>query len=278
MADVQIDNGDFTRIANAILENVARAKLNGTQHAIINIVWRYTYGFQRCAAEISLTYLEKGTGYSKRQIQRAVRELIDRNILLVQSNYTATTPSVIKFNKNYDTWVWTDMSTVDKKVYSRQKGLHPVDKNVHPPENEKPTENRIRTSNDNDSEGEVTDMSTVDRNVHQERNIIYKDIIKNIVEYLNQKCGTKFKPGSETTKKHIKARLNEGFALEDFKRVIDIKRESWTGTDYEKYLRPQTLFGTKFEGYLNEKPRGGQANGVQDGPGDGDGYDYNKIF
>ena len=46
--------------------------------------------------------------------------------------------------------------------------------------------------------------------------------------------------------------MNEGFNLDDFKRVIDIKVDDWRGTEFEKYLRPETLFGTKFENYLNQ--------------------------
>lgn len=42
--------------------------------------------------------------------------------------------------------------------------------------------------------------------------------------------------------------------MEDFKRVIDWKSSEWAGTEMEKYLRPETLFGTKFEGYLNAAP------------------------
>jgi hypothetical protein len=49
--------------------------------------------------------------------------------------------------------------------------------------------------------------------------------------------------------------LNEKFTLEDFKTVIDKKAKSWMGTEWQKYLRPETLFGTKFEGYLNEKEK-----------------------
>lgn len=74
-----------------------------------------------------------------------------------------------------------------------------------------------------------------------------------IVSYLNEKAGTKFHYASKTTKEHIHARWKEGFTLEDFKAVIDKKVSKW-GKDAEmaQYLRPQTLFGTKFEGYLNE--------------------------
>lgn len=75
-----------------------------------------------------------------------------------------------------------------------------------------------------------------------------------VIEYLNQKTGKKFKAGSKANQKHIKARFSEGFTLEDFKRVIDLKCEEWYGSQMEMYLRPETLFGSKFDSYLNACP------------------------
>lgn len=75
---------------------------------------------------------------------------------------------------------------------------------------------------------------------------------KIIVNYLNQKLGTRYRPDSVNTKKHIDARLKEGYKPDDFKIVIDKKYNDWIGTEYEKYLRPETLFGSKFESYLNQ--------------------------
>lgn len=80
------------------------------------------------------------------------------------------------------------------------------------------------------------------------------NLIKDIVEYLNEKAGTKYHYKTKDTQKHINARLTEGFTLDDFKKVIDIKCDEWLGTDMEKFIRPMTLFGTKFESYLNQKP------------------------
>ena len=74
-----------------------------------------------------------------------------------------------------------------------------------------------------------------------------------IVDYLNSAIGTQYRAETATTKKHIDARLNEGFTVDDFKTVIDKKAAEWLGTEMEKYLRPETLFGTKFESYLNAK-------------------------
>lgn len=90
--------------------------------------------------------------------------------------------------------------------------------------------------------------------VHMENENINENInvIKDIIEYLNTKIGTKYKYNSDYINKHINARLSEGFTLEDFKTVIDKKYAEWSGTDMAKFLRPETLFGTKFQAYLNE--------------------------
>lgn len=76
--------------------------------------------------------------------------------------------------------------------------------------------------------------------------------IKNIIDYLNGKIGTRYSYKSNATQKHIRARLAEGFTLNDFYSVIDKKCAEWKGDEkMEKYLRPETLFGGKFENYLN---------------------------
>ena len=89
--------------------------------------------------------------------------------------------------------------------------------------------------------------------IRKEKNSIDNndDLLKEPINYLNSKLGSKYRIDNKTTQKHIKARLSEGFTLEDFKTVIDKKYEEWYGTDMQQYLRPETLFGTKFESYLN---------------------------
>lgn len=74
-----------------------------------------------------------------------------------------------------------------------------------------------------------------------------------ILDYLNSKVGTSYRASSKATQRLIKARVNEGFKVEDFKKVIDIKAAAWKNDPkMSQYLRPATLFGTKFESYLNE--------------------------
>lgn len=76
-----------------------------------------------------------------------------------------------------------------------------------------------------------------------------------VIAYLNTKAGKNFKASSKHTAALISARFKEGFSIEDFKRVIDNKVADWKlRPEMERYLRPETLFGSKFEGYLNEAP------------------------
>lgn len=76
---------------------------------------------------------------------------------------------------------------------------------------------------------------------------------KEIVDYLNTVCGTGYRASSKATQRLISARLHEGFTVEDFKAVIRTKHAEWANdVKMSKFLRPETLFGTKFESYLNQ--------------------------
>jgi uncharacterized phage protein (TIGR02220 family) len=78
------------------------------------------------------------------------------------------------------------------------------------------------------------------------------DIIKKVIDYLNNKCNTRYRYNTSSTQIRIKARIKDGYTEDDFYTVIDKKAKEWLGTSQEKYLRPETLFGNKFEGYLNQ--------------------------
>ena len=92
-----------------------------------------------------------------------------------------------------------------------------------------------------------------------------KELYKDIVEYLNEKTNKSYKHSSKATQRLIDARLNEGFTIDDFKKVIDNKTKAWINdSKMNEYLRPQTLFGTKFESYLNEGGSNGKPKGSND--------------
>ena len=84
---------------------------------------------------------------------------------------------------------------------------------------------------------------------------------KLVIDYLNAKTGSKYRYSKSSTK-HILARLGEGFTVDDCKSVIDKKCNEWlTDPKMQQYLRPETLFAGKFEGYLNQAPAPPRASG-----------------
>lgn len=108
------------------------------------------------------------------------------------------------------------------------------------------------------SNAEVTPDNGTELELELELDKELKDIVElpiaEIVDYLNLKANTNYKSSSAATKSKISARFNEGFNLDDFKKVIDNKCDEWIeNEEMAKFLRPETLFGTKFEGYLNQR-------------------------
>lgn len=98
----------------------------------------------------------------------------------------------------------------------------------------------------------VSDSVTETDTVNNKKNSTGEDI-KEIITYLNEKCGTHYRYNTANTRKHIIARFNDGYAVDDFVQVIDKKTGEWMGTKFQQYLRPDTLFGSKFESYLNQQ-------------------------
>lgn len=114
-----------------------------------------------------------------------------------------------------------------------------------------------KTDNDNDKDNDNDNERIVNESCHEsceeQNNDKTPNIYKDVVDYLNKKANTKYRHTTPATQRHIKARQNEGFTLQDFYAVIDVKCSQWLkDKNMSKYLRPETLFGTKFESYLNE--------------------------
>ena len=106
----------------------------------------------------------------------------------------------------------------------------------------------VHTGSHTENENEDTNEDT-NEDAKANKN---EEIHSEVIGYLNIILDTKFK-ATETCKGFINARVKEGATIEDFEKVIDKKHKDWKGTTMAKYLRPQTLFGTKFDSYLNEK-------------------------
>lgn len=100
---VQLENG-YTRIANELLEQLILYKLNASQLKIVFTIIRYTYGFNRKSHNLSLTFLSKATGISKRYVSSELSKLIEENVVLIIQEHTDTQSRELQLNKDYKNW------------------------------------------------------------------------------------------------------------------------------------------------------------------------------
>ncbi|MGJ0166471.1 conserved phage C-terminal domain-containing protein [Staphylococcus hominis] len=147
-----------------------------------------------------------------------------------------------------------------RKMYPLTQSSIPIDVKINTP-----IDNSVNTPIDANVKENNTSINTTSINNINRINTLsgnpttHQPHYQPIINYLNEKTGKHYKHTTNKTQTVIKARWNEGFTEDDFKKVIDNKVAEWKGTDMEKFLRPETLFGTKFEGYLNQET---QPSGV----------------
>ena len=156
---------------------------------------------------------------SQKQIETALKKLRDEEII-VTGNY-----NVVK----YDRTLWYAITEKGKSILL--SGEMEI------------------TYKGNGNDTEVKPIPNINTDLKNTDEKPYKVI----VDFLNEKAKTRYRANTKDTQKHINARLKDGYTVEDFKTVIDKKCDEWLGTNMEQYLRPETLFGTKFESYLNAK-------------------------
>ena len=179
---------------------------------------------------ISNGTVSKDLNISIGKAKRLIKNFKDLNIIqLVQIGNTDNTPSVYEYSNNIDLG------------HSLGHNLGYIDINAS-------NSNNLCLINEH-----IYGIGENIENCHSKKDNTNNNKISNcVVDYLNKKTGKNFRKTSVKTKSLVNARLNVGFDEEDFYRVIDIKSKQWLHTDMEKYLRPETLFSNKFEGYLNE--------------------------
>ena len=115
-------------------------------------------------------------------------------------------------------------------------------------------------TNTKDEGAEIEDMDPPPL-THDEKDARLSEQRAEIVAHLNETLGTRYRPNAAATRRHVDARLREGYAVEDFKTVIDFKAGEWRDDPkMRQYLRPSTLFGPKFEDYLNAATMAGKPS------------------
>lgn len=176
-------------------------------------------------------YFSQLYGVSKETISRWISKLAEKGYIKTYVKYRDGTKEVAER-------MISVIDPIDKNINTyTQKAQDPIDEKRKTPIDEKRKDNNTRYNNT------INNMSCKQDGAD----------IEEIINHLNQKVGSSYRATTNKTKSMIKARYREGFTKEDFFTVIDRKSKEWTGTKWEKFLRPETLFGGKFEGYLNQK-------------------------
>lgn len=218
--------------------------------------------------EISLTQMSNELGYTKDSIVKLINRFTMVHDLI---RYDFSTKEIIILH-----WYKYNWTESEKTMIGVQKGIDEVKNEMFKEYLQNVAggnyDVRIDVITNNNSHGSMPHtyplyetvtficLNTLNNNI-KDNNIIkdkdidnYSNIIKEIMEYFNNITGKKYKASSKSTRSHITARLKEGFSVDDFKSVIDKKTAEWKDNPkMEQYLRPETLFGTKFESYLNQK-------------------------
>lgn len=200
------------------------------------IVYACIYGFSQAENQVfsgGLQYLADWTNSTKQGVVKCIKSLVEKGFIVK----TDKVVNGVKFCEYYA----TKFNGVCNKV---ERGMQ-----------------QSLTGYTTKFNGGMQQSLTNNINNNLDNNLD-NNIYKAVVDYLNSKVGTHYKASNKTTRQHINARLAEGFKVEDFMRVVDNMWTEWRGTEWEKYLRPSTLFGSKFENYLNRKPQNKGANGI----------------
>lgn len=225
-------DGDFAKehgVNEAIMYQyfsywIAKNKAND-KHFYDGYTW--TYNSQKALTELF-------PFWNRAKIQRIISSLENQG-LLIKGNYNQLA---------YDRTTWYALPKFEQSVVQNQT-VNCSDLNNEQFKNEQPIPINYQLTKQltNKDIKDIVEHSPTEPVPYQE-----------VVEYLNQKTGKNFKHTSKVTQRHIRARLAEGFTVSDFKQVIDKKCSDWLRDQKMKeYLRPETLFGTKFESYLNSK-------------------------
>lgn len=225
-------DGDFAKehgVNEAIMYQyfsywIAKNKAND-KHFYDGYTW--TYNSQKALTELF-------PFWNRAKIQRIISSLENQG-LLIKGNYNQLA---------YDRTTWYALPKFEQSVVQNQT-VNCSDLNNERFKNEQPIPINYQLTKQltNKDIKDIVEHSPTEPVPYQE-----------VVEYLNQKTGKNFKHTSKVTQRHIRARLAEGFTVSDFKQVIDKKCSDWLRDQKMKeYLRPETLFGTKFESYLNSK-------------------------
>ena len=207
------------------------------------LIYAIIFGFSQTTGQAfhgSLTYLESWTNSTRHTVISSLKSLVEKGLIEKEEQ----TINGVKYC-SYRVKNSTDeaQEVVQKLHGGSAKIAQEVVQKLHGGSAKIAPNNILYNIVDN----------IVDNNIVENAEKYDMKVITEIVDYLNEKAHKNYRSNNKTTIRHINARLKEGRTLSDFKQVIDNRCATWLGTDMEQYLRPSTLFGSKFEDYLNAR-------------------------
>lgn len=236
MASPQIENG-FTRIANELLEAIYSTGFNGTQFKILLCVIRYTYGFKRKSHDLSISFISKATGVSKRYVSSELSRLIDNKVIAVLQEHTDTTSRILALNKNYTQW------NISRTVVQQVNNTSTGEQEQHT------TDDELFTTTDDE-------LFIQERNIKENTKEIpipqksEKEIRKEVYDYYMTLGLVNHQGYRKDMDDAIKTAMkNNGYTVEDCKKLLDRHKqtvEATKGTQYQVRARPlHEFFGQK---------------------------------
>ena len=263
---------------------INKYQLKGNALMIYSIIYGFCQDRTSCFCG-SLQYLQEWTCSTRQGVIKVLKELVEKGLIRKEENFP-TNKYYIIFEDELDN---SEQNSLDSKqsLPECKQSLHSSKQSLHNNINNNIVNNiDINISSDEDINTDNININNdhinTNNNFNKKENNIYKEkksnsygqnceletSVSEIISYFNKVCHTNFKSTTAATKKYIKARLKEGFSIDDFKIVIDYMYSIWgikpikfsNGQTSDNYLRPSTLFGPKMEEYLQSAIKSCQSS------------------
>lgn len=216
---------------------ITKLNLKGNSLLIYALIYGFCQDENSCFSG-SLQYVQEWTNSSRQGVISTIKKLLSNKLIIKEEAYP--------YNKYYINHERLIELNCKQNLHDCKQSLQDSKQNLQNNINNNIEYNTLNNTNDETLENNYI------KNKESQKSI------DDIVSYLNEICNTKYKSTTLSTKKLILARMKEGYSIEDFKTVIDFKYKEWgvnpvkfSGNQLSSsYLRPTTLFGNKFESYL----------------------------
>lgn len=195
-------------------------------------------------------YASVGLGWTIQRLRKAKKKLIELGLI-------SDVKTVNESNKI--TGHYIKMNYIFKKETESDHGVEKATggnfNEVETPTPNALSVNNLNASSDNSKNALSVNKENANNKNNKKENVELENKIVQVIDHLNEKANTRYRYNSTNTVKNLKALLTgkNPYTVEDCITVINKKCSEWIGTNFEQYLRPDTLFGNKFEGYLNSK-------------------------